>query len=58
MAYEPTIFDGTLPGPVGNVAMSLNDNEIAVHRQRAIDLFQFLTPEDRVLLQLNMDHTP
>ena len=58
MAYEPTIFDGTLPGPVGNVAMSLNDNEIAVHRQRAIDLFQFLTSEDRVLLQLNMDHTP
>ena len=58
MAYEPTIFDGTLPGPVGNVATSLNDNEVVVHRQRAIDLYQFLTDENKVLLQLNMDHTP
>jgi hypothetical protein len=58
MAYEPVLYDGTLPGPIGAVATVLGTTEAATHRQRAIDLYQFFVDPDKVLLQLNMDHTP
>ena len=58
MAYVPIIYDGTLPGPTGNVATILSTTDVATHRQRAIDLFQFFVDADSVLMQLNMDHTP
>jgi hypothetical protein len=58
MAYEPVLYDGTLPGPIGAVATSLSTTDAATHRQHAIDLYQFFVDPDKVLLQLNMDHTP
>ena len=58
MANVPIIYDGILLGPIGNVATILSAMDVATHRQRAIDLFQFLVDVDSVLLQLNMDHKP
>ena len=58
MAYTPVLYDGTLPGPIGNVATTLSTTEAATHRQRAIDIYQFFVDPDKILLQLNMDHTP
>jgi hypothetical protein len=55
MVYQPQLYNGTLPGPVGNIAGTLSGLDIAVHRQRAVDLYQFLVRENKDLLELNMD---
>jgi hypothetical protein len=54
MAAPYIIFDGTLPGPAGSVATQLHDTHIAVHRQRAVNLFQFLLSDNKSLLTLNI----
>ena len=58
MALPPVVFDGTLPGPIGNVAIALHATDAATHTQRSIELHRFLVDPEKVLLQLNMDHTP
>ena len=37
----PVFYSGTLPGPDGAVADQLNNPDINVLRQRAIDFYQF-----------------
>jgi hypothetical protein len=54
---EPILFNGTLPGAVGNVASILGAADIATHKQRAIDIHTFFMEENKEMLQLNMDHT-
>ena len=58
MAYQHQIYNGTLPGPVGQVANQLINDDVATHRQRAIDLFDFFQNPDKNLLDLNSDATP
>ena len=54
----PVFYNGTLPGPDGAVADQLNNPDINVLRQRAIDLYQFWVNDEKEFMQLNMDHTP
>jgi hypothetical protein len=58
MDYQPQLYNGTLPGPTGQVAMQLHAEEIAVHRQRAADLFTFFQDPTKNLLDLNSDSQP
>ncbi len=50
---EPILFNGTLPGAVGNVASIIGATDIATHKQHAIDIHTFLTEENKEMLQLN-----
>jgi hypothetical protein len=54
---EQILFNGTLPGAVGNVASILGAEDIARHKQRTIDIYTFFTEENKEILQLNLDHT-
>ena len=58
MANPYHLFNGVLPGPDGAVAEKLQLVDIAVHRQRAIDLYDFLTMDNKVLLELNVRPEP
>jgi hypothetical protein len=58
MADGNIIYNGTLPGADGSIATKLHAEDIAIHRQRAIDLFQFLIEPTRELLQLNVNPSP
>ena len=53
-AYTNQIHDGTLPGPVGNVATALNTDSFADQRTAATAFFTFLTNPEKELLQLNI----
>lgn len=55
--HVPVLYRGTLPGPIGAVANQLNTETIETHRQRAIDLYQFLVNDDKEFMQLNMENT-
>jgi hypothetical protein len=54
MADPHIIFDGHLPGLAGSVTAQLHATDIAVHRQRAVNLFQFQISDDKSLLTLNI----
>ena len=57
--YVYTIYNGTLPGPVGYVPTALHgDDHVARQKTNAATFFTFLQDENRNLLQLNMDNTP
>jgi hypothetical protein len=58
MADGNIIYNGTLPGADGSIATKLHMEDIAVHRQRAIDLFQFLIDPNQELLQHNINPSP
>jgi hypothetical protein len=58
MANPYHLFNGVLPGPDGSVAEQLQSVDIAVHRQRAIELYDFLTLDNKVLLELNVNPAP
>jgi hypothetical protein len=55
MTYQPQLYNGNLPGPVGNIAVLLSRMDIVAHCQRAVDLYQFLVRKDKDLLKLKMD---
>jgi hypothetical protein len=55
---DAVIYNGTLPGPDSAVATVVSADDMAVHRQNAIDLYQFLVDDAKQLLQLNVDATP
>jgi hypothetical protein len=57
--YDYNIYNGTLPGPVGNVATALHgDDHVARQKTSAATFFTFLQDPTQNLLQLNMDNTP
>jgi hypothetical protein len=57
--YDYNIYNGTLPGPVGNVATALHgDDHVARQKTSAATFFTFLQDPNHNLLQLNMDNTP
>jgi hypothetical protein len=57
--YANNIYNGTLPGPVGNVATALHgDDYVARQKTNAATFFTFLQDDNKNLLQLNMDNTP
>jgi hypothetical protein len=58
MDYQPQLYNGTLPGPTGQVATQLHAEDIAVHRQRVADLFTFFKNQNKNLLDLNSDNQP
>ena len=49
------IFSGTLPGPVGNIANVINRETVENQKQHFQDFYTFLTSDNKILLQLNMD---
>jgi hypothetical protein len=56
--YTNVIFDGNLPGPIGNVATALSTASIAEQKTAATEFFEYLQNPTRELLQLNMDNKP
>jgi hypothetical protein len=58
MADAFVIYNGTLPPASGSIAQKLHADDVAIHRQRAIDLFQFLNNPAPDLLQLNVNPGP
>jgi hypothetical protein len=57
--YTNNIYNGTLPGPVGNVATVLHgEDHVARQKTIAATFFTYLQDDNKNLLQLNMDNTP
>jgi hypothetical protein len=56
--YTNVIFDGDLPGPTGNIAITLSNTTVADQKQEALEFFNYLRTPAKELLHLNLDNKP